>query len=592
MSGNLPRKLAAILYADVAGYSRLTGADEDGTHRVLREYLRLVSTRIEEHNGRVVHFAGDAVLADFATVLDAVTCASAIQYELTDRNREHAPERQVLFRIGVNLGDVIVDGGEIYGDGVNVAARLQSIAQPGGISISHSVHTALGAKAPLHFEDMGEQRVKNIASPVRAWQWVPDSVTIGPRASKLVSDDGSEPVIAVLPLQNLTGDAEMSSLGDGIAEEIITAFSRQSGIQVLSRGSTGILCDQSGDRAEQARRLGAHYLIEGSVRNAASRVRVAVRLVDTLTGNDLWGEQYDRDTEDLFVLQDELRLNIVSAVRNQIHVKDAQRVRDLPEQNLTDGELLALASQRTQALGVENYHDAARILRIVTERSPDNAMALAMSASCIALLNEYDYRTLSNDEADRAFELIDRAVRLNDESDYAHYVRGKLLLGVRHDHDLAISEADRSLELNPDYTYGLALLGYATACKGDTETGIALIEKALRADPRRAGAVDFCQYAGIAEFVAGHYESAIRWLESARQGVGQTPKLCFVLASSYAQLGHLEKASGFVDTALAQAGDARIEDIQTPPFARAQDEARFFDGLHQAGLLEEKKIQR
>ena len=584
MSDNLPRKLAAILYADVAGYSRLTGADEDGTHRVLREYLRLVSTRIEEHNGRVVHFAGDAVLADFATVLDAVTCASAIQHELTERNRAHAPERQFLFRIGVNLGDVIVDGGEIYGDGVNVAARLQSIAQPGGICISHSVHTALGAKAPLPFEDMGEQQVKNITEPVRAWQWIPDTGRIGPRASKPASDDGSEPVIAVLPLQNLTRDAEVGSLGDGIAEEIVTAFSRQSGIRVLSRGSTEVLRDQPGDRAEQARRLGAHYLVEGSVRSAGNRVRVSVRLVDALTGNDLWGEQYDRDTEDLFVLQDELRLTIVSAVRNQIHVKDAQRVRDLPEPQLTDGELLALASQRTQALGVENYRDAARILRIVTERSPDNAMALAMSASCITLVNEYDYQPLPNDEADRAFELVDRAVRLNDESDYAHYVRGKLLLGVRRDHDLAIREAERALQLNPDYTYGLALLGYATACKGDTETGIALIEKAVRADPRRAGTVDFCQYAGIAEFVAGHYESAIRWLERACQGVGQTPKLCFVLASSYALLGQLEPASGYVDTALAQAGDARVENIQTPPFARTQDEARFLDGLRKAGL--------
>ena len=588
MEEDLPRKLAAILYADVAGYSRLTGEDEDGTHRLLRSYLAQITSSIESHQGRVVHYAGDAVLADFGTVIDAMNCAIHIQRQLRTLNDEWPQEKRVQFRIGVNLGDVIVDQNEIYGDGVNVAARLQTLAEPGGVCVSDSVRTALGNKLSLKLHDLGLNEVKNIAEPVRAWQWVVDeeTETFTEPHRKRAMDLTDMPTIAVMSFENLSEDHAMDSFADGITDELITAFSRQTGMKVLSRGST-LPFKRAIDIEKLGSELGVHYLLEGSVRKAGQRVRISARLVDVETGNDLWGEQYDGEVEDVFALQDELRLGIVAAARSQIHMKDAQRVRDLPESELNDGELLALASKRMQSWGVDNYREAARLLHIVNQRSPDNPMALAMSASCVLLVNGYDYKAVEPAEVDRAFALIDKSVQLNEESDYAHYVRGKLLLWLRHEHDLAMAEAERALELNPNYTYGYALLGFVVLCRGEAERGIELIDKALAADPRRAGNADFYQQIAVGQFLLEQYATAIQWSEKAAQRMGYTVPLRLALASYHALLGELDAARNQMQAALKEAPAATIGNVQTPPLKNPDDVARFQKGLSKAGLQEE-----
>ncbi|MFQ5756341.1 MAG: haloacid dehalogenase type II [Acidiferrobacterales bacterium] len=321
-SDRLPRKLAAILYADVAGYSRLTGEDEDATHRQLSEYLDLISATVESHRGRVMHYAGDAVLAMFDAVVDAVSCATEIQDKLRERNQELSNGRKVHFRIGVNLGDVIEDRGDIYGDGVNVAARLERLGDPGGICISDAVRSAIGKKLNLDYEDLGEQEVKNIAKPVRAYR-----VTIGEKEAPEVRAPGQpslelpdKPSIAVLPFTNMSGDPDQEYFSDGITEDIITELSRFRELFVSTRNASFAFKGQSVDIVEVGAKLGVQFVAEGSVRKAGTRVRVTAQLVDAATGNHIWAERYDRELEDIFAVQDDISHTIVSTLAGRLKV--------------------------------------------------------------------------------------------------------------------------------------------------------------------------------------------------------------------------------------------------------------------------------
>ena len=293
MEERLPRKLAAILYADVAGYSRLTGEDEDATHRALSEYLDLISSTIQSHRGQAMHYAGDVVLARFDAVVDALSAAITIQNELTTRNEDLPDERKVRFRIGVNSGDVIEDRGDIYGDGVNVAARLENLTEPGGICISDAVRSAVGKKLNLDYEDMGEQAVKNIADPVRAHRVVMEEkverTITSPGAPGLELPD--KPSIAVLPFDNLSGDQEQEYFSDGIAEDIITKLSRYRWLFVIARNSSFNYKGRAVGVKLVAQALGVRYVLEGSVRKAGNRVRVSAQLIDAVAGHHIWAER-------------------------------------------------------------------------------------------------------------------------------------------------------------------------------------------------------------------------------------------------------------------------------------------------------------
>ena len=320
MEDRLPRKLAAILYADVADYSRLTGEDEDATHRTLSEYLDLISGFIESHGGTVMHYAGDAVLAQFSAVVDAMAAAVEIQNELRSKNEDLSDDRKVQFRIGVNSGDVIEDRGDIYGDGVNVAARLEALADPGGICISDAVRTAVGKKLDFIYEDTGEQEVKNIEEPVRTYKVVMESKEKPDIASAELPalELPEEPSIAVLPFTNMSGDPEQEYFSDGITEDIITALSRISGLLVIARNSTMVYKGKAVDVKQVGCEQGVRYVLEGSVRKAGNRIRVTAQLIDATTGHHLWADRYDRELDDIFAVQDEITQKITVEMRVQI----------------------------------------------------------------------------------------------------------------------------------------------------------------------------------------------------------------------------------------------------------------------------------
>ena len=328
---HLPRKLVAILHADVVGYSRLASEDEDATHHRLRASLDLISKSVTSYHGRIINYAGDAALAMFEAVLDAVSCAAAIQRDLAILNQEVPDDRKVLFRIGVNLGDVIEDSGDIYGDGVNIAARIESLADPGGICISDAVRAAVGKKLGLDYEDMGEQKVKNIPEPVRTYKIIVAREKV-PVAPELELPD--KPSIAVLPFQNMSGDPEQEFFADGMAEEIITALSHYRWFFVIARNSSFTYKDSAVDVTRVGRELGVRYVLEGSVRKSGNRVRVTAQLIDAATGSHIWAERYDRELDDIFALQDEITETIVTSIEPEIGAFERERARRKPPENL------------------------------------------------------------------------------------------------------------------------------------------------------------------------------------------------------------------------------------------------------------------
>ena len=332
------RRLAAILAADVVGYSRLMGADEEGTHERVKAHLReLVDPKIREHHGRIVKTTGDGVLAEFASVVDAVRCAGEIQRAMVDRDLDLAEERRLRFRIGVNLGDVIADGGDIYGDGVNIAVRLEGLAAPGGICISGTVRDHIGDRLPYAFEDMGEQSVKNIARPVRVYALRPEGIAGLPTASVSSTTSSSPPVaaprlsIVVLPFTNLSDDREQQYFADGITEDLTTDLSRIADMFVISRNTAFTYRNKPIDTKQIGRELGVRYVLEGSVRRSGNQIRVSAQLIDAATDAHLWAERFDRDTVDLFALQNEITSRIANALGVELIAAEAARPTEHPD---------------------------------------------------------------------------------------------------------------------------------------------------------------------------------------------------------------------------------------------------------------------
>jgi len=329
---NAPRKLVAILAADVAGYSRLTGLDEEGTHAQLQDHLRsLVDPKIVEHRGRAVKNTGDGLLAEFASVVEAVRCAVDIQRGMAERNTNMPPEKRIEFRIGINLGDVIIDHGDIFGDGVNVAARLEGIAEPGGICISEDAYRQVRDKLDVNFDDAGEQQLKNIARPMRTYRVLLDASLAQAKASLPLPD---KPSVAVLPFQNMSGDTEQDYFADGVVEEIITALSRFRQLFVIARNSSFTYKHRAVDVKQVGRELGVRYVLEGSVRKAANRVRITGQLVDATTGAHVWADRFDGALEDIFELQDQVTASVVGQIVPKLEQREIERATRKPTDRL------------------------------------------------------------------------------------------------------------------------------------------------------------------------------------------------------------------------------------------------------------------
>jgi TolB-like protein/class 3 adenylate cyclase len=380
------RRLAAILAADVAGYSRLMGADEEGTLARLKALRReLADPKIKEHRGRIVKTTGDGLLIEFASVVDAVRCAVEVQREMAERNADVSPDRRIEFRMGINLGDIMKDGRDIYGDGVNVAARLEALAEPGGICVSRVVRDQVRDKVDFSFEDMGEQQVKNIARPVRAHRIVladePSVPPVNPPdpTTALLLPLPQKPSIAVLPFENMSGDREQEYFADGVVEDIITALSRLAWLFVIARNSSFTYKGKTVDMKQVGRELGVRYLLEGSVRKAGSRVRITGQLIDTTTGAHVWADRIDGELEDIFELQDQVTSEVVGAIEPKLRLSEIARAARKPTDSLDAYDLFLRALAEGHKMTLDGNRQAIRLLQRALAIDPSYAPAAGLA---------------------------------------------------------------------------------------------------------------------------------------------------------------------------------------------------------------------
>ena len=579
----MERRLAAILAADVVGYSRLMGADEAGTLTALRALLKdLIEPTLQRHHGRIVKLMGDGVLAEFASVVDAVSAAVEIQEAVPQQSAHQAAERRIALRIGVNIGDVAVEDGDLFGDGVNIAARLQEIAEPNGVTVSDDAYRQLGGRLDLPFEDSGEKTLKNIRQPVRIWVWSQNttkSVAPGPDQSPTLSD---KPSIAVLPFANLSGDPEQEFFADGLTEDLITALSHWRTFPVIARNSTFTYKGASVDIRRVSEEMGARYIVEGSVRKSGNRIRVAVQLIEGSTGHHLWAENLDRELKDMFELQDELTRRIAAIIMPQLEQKDVSARAFGSEQNLDAWGLLHKALTLICEFHSEGYAEARALLERAIEIDPRYARAyawLAYSYNHDVVAGAAKY---SEELWKKAAAAARQSIELDELDGFAHFVMGLIYFRVGQ-HDLALSEQQRATELNPSLAMAHLQLGQVLAQSGRTEEGIPILEKGLQLSPRDPRLWNALDVTANAYLTAGDYERAA---ELARGSIQRRPDNAMAHLYLAVALGQLDR-TGEAQSEMATALDIDPEVVQRHESIRPQkfpkDGENFLDGLRKAG---------
>jgi adenylate cyclase len=591
MADQLPRKLAAVLYADVAGYSRLTGEDEDATHRRLSEYLDLVSDSIGRHQGKVIHYAGDAVLADFCTVTSALECATSIQNDLSNRNQDLPDERKIQFRIGINLGEVIVDRDDIYGNDVNVAARLESLADAGGICISDAVRTAIGNKLPLAYEFMGEQSVKNIKDPIRAYQvrLHPQEQTQEAAPEFQEFELPEKPSIAVLPFTNMSGDLEQEYFSDGITEDIITALSKITNLLVIARNSTFIYKGKSVDVRQVSRDQGVRYVLEGSVRKAGNRIRVTAQLIDATTGHHVWAERYDRELNDIFAVQDEIMREIVVALDVELNEGEQARIWSSGTTNVEAWECVRLGAYNAVYItNPEVKLQAKALLEKALELDPSYAIAWVMLGW---IYQQYaDVASIASDSNSPETALASmldcahKALAADPSCADAYGLLAMYHLELK-EFDQAKEMAEKAISLAPNNAQNLGEVSMVLNKTGNPQRALELKKRAMRACPMyRPG---FLRGLGLSYYLLGQLDSAIRAFKQSIVRESEYLSAHTNLASIYGELGKLEEAKEPVREILRLAPDFSIKAyMKGLSFSNPEVLTRMEEGLRKAGLPE------
>jgi len=542
------RRLAAILAADVAGYSRLMGADEEGTHERLKAHLReLVDPKIEKHRGRIVKNTGDGFLAEFASVVDAVRCAVEVQRGMIDREPEMPDDQRIRLRIGINLGDVIAEEHDIFGDGVNVAARLEALAEPGGICVSRVVRDQIRDKLDFAFDDMGEQHVKNITRPVRVYRVRDASAAANPSTPiQPVLPLPDKPSIAVLPFQNMSGDTEQEYFADGMVEEIITALSRIRWLFVIARNSSFTYKGQAVDVKQVGRELGVRYVLEGSVRKGGNRVRITAQLIDALTDAHLWADRFDGSLEDVFELQDEVASSVAGVIEPALQAAEIRRSAERPTSDLTAYDLYLRALPLYESGEKNQTIEALELLGRAIGRDPRYSLALALAAQCHAHLHVSGWTDDPELHRRRAVDLAQRALR-GAGDDPNTLGRAAHALGYSGgDLGAATALVDRCLELNTSYASGWINSGWLRLWAGQPDLAIEHLETGLRLNPRDRlhGAV---MGIGVGHFFARRLENAAAMLlRSLQERPNWVPTYRF-LASCYAHMGRLDEAREMIE---------------------------------------------
>jgi adenylate cyclase len=549
MGERLPRKLAAILYADVAGYSRLTGDDEDATHLRLRDYFDFIAKTIENHHGQVMHYAGDAVLAKFDAVVDALSSAIAIQNELKGRNQDLPDERKVQFRIGVNLGDVIEDRGDIYGDGVNVAARLESLADAGGICISESVRTAIGKKLPYGYEFMGEQQVKNIEEPVRAYGVLLDSskAQVTPPA-KPTLELPDKPSIAVLPFTNMSSDPEQEFMADGITEDIITALSKFRWFFVTARSSTFTYKGQAIDIKRVGEEMGVRYVLEGSLRQGAGRVRVSAQLIEAASGNHIWAERYDRQIEDIFDLQDEITMTIAAAVEPELAAQERGRAVNKPTRDLKAWDLFQRGIAKLWQMERKDIEEGEAYLRQALKADPDFGRPHGYLAYCHSVDVLCGWSKDEQAVLRRGIAEAKAALAVDQRDAFAHFALGRLY-NLGGDHQAAAQETEEALRINPNFAYGYLGLASVYYWLGDGPAMLENADKAIRLSPNDPLMWLFLLYRGHGYDFIGDFDRTIECFEQSSRFPRVGHWAFSKLAAAYYEVGRKEEAAAAFEQA-------------------------------------------
>jgi adenylate cyclase len=585
------RRLAAILAADVAGYSRLIGADEGGTLHALKAIrAELIDPAIATYHGRLVKTTGDGFLVEFGSVVDALHSASEIQAGVAERNATVPQEQRIEFRIGLNVGDVVVEDGDIFGDGVNVAARLEGLAEPGGICVSARVQEDAAGRLDLVFEDMGERQLKNIARPVRVYRVRERPIpAVGPApapATGLPLPD--KPSIAVLPFANLSGDPEQEYFADGMVEEIITALSRIRWLFVIARNSSFTYKGQPVDVKRVGRELGVLYVLEGSVRKAGQRVRITAQLIDATNGTHLWADRFDGSLEDVFDVQDRVASSVVGIIEPALQAAEIERARRKRPDSLDayDFYLRALAEMRR--FTAKGSARALALLHQALGIDPSYAAAMAEVARCFAGRRRYRWTTDDEAETAEATRLARAAIAAARDDATVLASASFALWNLNADAETALRTLDRAVELNPNLATAWGYSGLVHAYAGDSAIAIEHCAQAMRLSPLDPGRWIFLFGTGIAHLSERRLDDALVWLQRAREEHPNFPSsLLAWLASALAHLGRLEEARSMLQPLLAEA-PRRMSTLRWGSvfFKKAAVWEFILDGLRLAGLPE------
>jgi TolB-like protein/class 3 adenylate cyclase/Tfp pilus assembly protein PilF len=596
--------LAAIAAADVAGYSRLVAADEEGTRARLKVYRReLIDPLIALRGGRIVKTTGDFMLIEFPSPVEAVRWAVGMQWGTIDRNRDVPNDKRISFRVGINLGDPIVDGENLYGDAVNVAALLGALADPGGICIAEGVRDQIGEFLPYVFEDIGERRVENSARPVRAFVLRPDAIAAPPRAGAAAAPVRAAPIdaetgaprlsIVVLPLANLSGDPKQQYFADGITEDLTTDLSRIAGSFVISRNTAFTYKDKPVDAKRIGRELNVRYLLEGSVRRSGQQVRVDARLIDAETGGSIWAEGFDHDTSDLLALQDEVTSRIAIALDLAMVGAEAARPTDHPD--AVDYILRGRAAYYSyQGSTREGFAEAVDLFAKALTVDPGSLDARALLAAALVGRAFEQMSDTAASDIERAERLADEVLAVSLRHPFARFARAQVLR-VQGRYDAAIPEYEIAIARNHNWVAAIAALGLCRFLAGSIEEAIPAQELAIRLSPRDPRLANWYWRIGMVHLLQSRTGEAILCLEKARSINPALPGPRAWLASAYALVGDGERAASELAEARQRSGDGRyssiarrqaVGDWSTPKLC-ALFEATYFAGLRKAGMPEE-----
>jgi len=567
------RRLAAILAADVAGYSRLMGVDEEGTLERLKALRHeLVDPKIAEHRGRLVKTTGDGLLVEFASVVDAVRVTA---------------DKRIELRIGINLGDVIVEGDDLYGDGVNIAARIEALADAGGVFVSNTVHDHVRDRLPFVFEDLGEQQVKNITRPVRVYR-VRDAASNATSPTQPVLPLPDKPSIAVLPFANLTGDAEQEYFVDGMVEEITTAIARLPWLFVIARNSAFTYKGRAVDVKQVARALGVRYVLEGSVRKAGNRVRITGQLIDTATGAHIWADRFDGTLDDIFALQDQVASSVAGAIEPRLRQSEIERASRKPAANLTAYDLYLRASAQSYRHTDEGFAEAVVLAQQALAIDPSYAPAAAMVGWCRTHQRVYGWGALSDEDIGEACRLARQVLEAERDDAETIWQAARTLFYLAGEAAMAVAALDRALALDPNAAHAWLARANIHALRSQPEAAIEALERARRLSPFDPLGFHYAVNTAIAHLAARRFEQAIEWADRALHDQPRSVAAMRVKVAANAHLGRLDKARAELSRMLAIDPKLTIAGFRNQAHFMAPEVLELYvTGLRLASLPEE-----